>query len=750
MRNIFFLFICLIYSGSGYSQPGNDDCTNALNLCPRVTYGSSNTSATVSVCPGCSDGATVNGNFCFELDNTVWYTFTTNNVGGNVSVDVSGINCLGGAGNSVQLQGVVLEAGVACDESTYNSVSNCETGATTAFTLNAAALNPNSQYYVLLDGDIANATNAAECEFNISVSGPGVDISFLTTVTDEDCGLSNGQIDVNGVNGGAAPLQYSINGGASQVGVSFPNLNAGTYLIQVEDSNGCIYTSDETVGLIGGPSGTIPVIVNEDCGQSNGEILFTNTTGGNLPYSFSINGGSVQASNNFTGLIAGSYNLLVTDAVGCEFVQQGVLVSSNSGITNVGTNITNTFCGSNTGSIVLNPVGGTAPYSYVLNGGTSQTNNTFNNLGAGNYSIVVTDANQCQFTLTFVIEQIDPTEAITLSIVASPSPACQGDLVTVTATAINGDGSEDFTFNIGGASINNGTNSISGIFNNGDVISCQVTSTNPCLAVNNASSNIITLIVEQPVTVIASVTADHIIVCEGDVVTFTATQNGCTTPTYNWYSNGVLLESSMDSVLTISSLTDGAQVTCEVSCGGACNSTGVSNAETISVTQVSADAGPDHEIIQGGSAVLEGTANGVINWTPPISLNNPSILSPTASPAGTTVYTLTATNGACIATDDVTVTVLQPINPTNTITPNGDGTNDTWIIGHIDKYPNAQVTIYDRWGQKVFNTIGYSNASAWDGTNRGFFLPAGTYYYVIDLKTGSDDDQHNGYITVVY
>ena len=733
-----------------YAQPGNDDCVNALNLCPRVTYGSSNTGATTSVCPGCSDGANVSGNFCFEIDNTVWYTFTTNNVGGNVSVDVSGINCLGGAGNAVQLQGVVLEAGVACDESTYNSVSNCENGATTAFTLNAAGLNPNTQYYILIDGDIANATNAAQCEFSISVSGPGVDVSIVSTVIDEDCGLNNGQIDVNNVNGGAAPLQYGINNGTLQVGTTFSGLSAGSYSVQVQDNNGCIFTSSENVGLIGGPSGTIPVVINEDCGQSNGEILFTNTSGGNLPYNFTLNGGLGQASNNFTGLTAGSYNLIVSDAVGCEFEQQGVLVSSNNGITNVGTNITNAFCGTNTGSVILNPIGGTAPYSYSLNGGTSQVSNVFSGLAVGSYSLVVTDANQCQFSLVFDIEQLDPSDAISVSIAASPSPSCQGDLVTVTATAINGDGTESYTFNIGGANVNNGTNSFSGIFNNGDVISCQVVSANSCLAVNNASSNIINVIVEQPVVVTVTITADQTIVCEGDLVNFISTQNGCLNPTYNWYSNGALVQSSADSTFSTASLTDGAQVTCEVSCGGACNSIGISNAETISVTQVSADAGPDHQIIQGGSAVLEGTAIGTINWTPPISLNNPSINFPTASPSGTTVYTLTATNGACIATDDVTVTVLQPINPTNTITPNGDGTNDTWVIGHIDKYPNAQVTIYDRWGQRVFNTIGYSNASAWDGTNRGFFLPAGTYYYVIDLKTGSDDDQHNGYITIVY
>jgi len=81
----------------------------------------------------------------------------------------------------------------------------------------------------------------------------------------------------------------------------------------------------------------------------------------------------------------------------------------------------------------------------------------------------------------------------------------------------------------------------------------------------------------------------------------------------------------------------------------------------------------------------------------------------------------------------------------NTFTPNGDGINDTWNIKGLQAYPQCSVFIYSRWGQLVFKSKGYSNP--WDGRENGKELPAGTYYYVIDLKDNSP--KMSGYITIV-
>jgi len=70
----------------------------------------------------------------------------------------------------------------------------------------------------------------------------------------------------------------------------------------------------------------------------------------------------------------------------------------------------------------------------------------------------------------------------------------------------------------------------------------------------------------------------------------------------------------------------------------------------------------------------------------------------------------------------------------NAFTPNGDGINDTWDIKNIGSYPNCTINIYDRYGGKVFSSIGYG--VAWDGRNGSANVPQGTYYYIINLQNG--------------
>jgi len=68
--------------------------------------------------------------------------------------------------------------------------------------------------------------------------------------------------------------------------------------------------------------------------------------------------------------------------------------------------------------------------------------------------------------------------------------------------------------------------------------------------------------------------------------------------------------------------------------------------------------------------------------------------------------------------------------------PDGDGTNDVWNIGHIELYPECVVQIYNRWGAQLFESKGYNQP--WDGTWKQKELPPETYYFVINLGDGSD------------
>ena len=101
------------------------------------------------------------------------------------------------------------------------------------------------------------------------------------------------------------------------------------------------------------------------------------------------------------------------------------------------------------------------------------------------------------------------------------------------------------------------------------------------------------------------------------------------------------------------------------------------------------------------------------------------------------------------STAEFTVTVNRcTVRVSEAITPNGDGINDTWVIHNIDQFSNNRVRVFNRWGDKVFESKGYLNT--WDGTykNRTQKLPDGaSYYYQIDLEDDGKIDQ-DGWIYI--
>jgi gliding motility-associated-like protein len=161
------------------------------------------------------------------------------------------------------------------------------------------------------------------------------------------------------------------------------------------------------------------------------------------------------------------------------------------------------------------------------------------------------------------------------------------------------------------------------------------------------------------------------------------------------------------------------------------------------------DAGPDKFVLEGGSAVLSGsgTGNGLsYSWSPLAGLNNPTIAQPTVSPTDDITYTLTATSAdKCVSIDEVLVKVLKTPTIPNTFSPNGDGIHDTWEVKYLNTYPGCTVQIFNRYGQLVFQSNGYT--SPWDGTFKGKQLPAGTYYYIINPKNGRK--QMTGFVDII-
>ena len=169
IRQLFLLFILtstLIVNG----QESYNNCANAFELCPNTAFTLNNIGANSTVCNNCEDDFA----FCFAGENTIWMKFTTNDLGGPVTVSFSNLvfENLPGQGNA--LQAAVIEATVPCVSSSYSLISNCEANGIANFSLNAAGLLPNTTYYIIVNGAMG-ANDNAEATFDVLLNGVGVD-----------------------------------------------------------------------------------------------------------------------------------------------------------------------------------------------------------------------------------------------------------------------------------------------------------------------------------------------------------------------------------------------------------------------------------------------------------------------------------------------------------------------------------------------------------------------------------------------
>ncbi len=229
------------------------------------------------------------------------------------------------------------------------------------------------------------------------------------------------------------------------------------------------------------------------------------------------------------------------------------------------------------------------------------------------------------------------------------------------------------------------------------------------------------------------------LICEGDVAIFEAYGNLVTD--YIW--------SSGDNTPVISVSTAGMYyVTASNACGSIIDSVylDVQAAPLL-------DIGNDTAIFSDESIQLEATfaSYWTYLWSPDYEISETTIYNPVVTPQETTTYTLEVTDTlGCISNESITISVSERPLPEiviyNSFSPNGDGVNDYWVIENIDKYPNSQLDIFNRNGNKVFSANNYQNN--WDGKYRNKDLPAHTYYFI--LNTGeSEKGILHGNVTII-
>ena len=143
---------------------------------------------------------------------------------------------------------------------------------------------------------------------------------------------------------------------------------------------------------------------------------------------------------------------------------------------------------------------------------------------------------------------------------------------------------------------------------------------------------------------------------------------------------------------------------------------------------------------------LETDVATTFSWSPTMELDNFTKQSPVAAPTQDVIYTVTATTAnGCENTGDVAITLLERVKTASAFSPDGDGINDLFEIKGIVDFPNCRIEIFNRNGQRVFESDGYREA--WDGRFNGEPLPTASYYYVLDLGDGSES--LTGIITII-
>lgn len=247
----------------------------------------------------------------------------------------------------------------------------------------------------------------------------------------------------------------------------------------------------------------------------------------------------------------------------------------------------------------------------------------------------------------------------------------------------------------------------------------------------------------------ASFLTDRNSACENEMIAITSPVSGNLTWSWN-FGNG---SGNQVPPFSISYSTAGSYIiTLKVTSPDGCISE-VADTTMLINPVPDLDAGPDKYIIQGSSTTLDASLSNLsaqsITWTPSVYLNNTSILNPVSTPDSTTTYVISVSypNTNCRSTDSMTVFVFFDLYVPNAFTPNGDGINDKWGIPGLAVYPEAEVIIFNRYGQVVYRKTDYYN-NPWNGYYRGSLQPTGAYVYQIQLK-GSRTDLLKGTVLLL-
>ncbi len=282
--------------------------------------------------------------------------------------------------------------------------------------------------------------------------------------TPTTCGNDNGTATLTVANDPGG-LTYTWSPNVSTTNTA-ENLAAGTYTVTITDANGCQITIEVEVESTPVDWSVEAIAVNANCGATDGSIMITNTGTGTYTYAWQPN---VSTTNQAMNLMAGLYQITVTDENGCEQIVTAEILQNDVQFTAVAT-VQNASCTNNDGTIAID-VTGTGVYTYAWQPDVSTTNEA-TELAAGLYQITVTDENGClQVVSTEVVQDDVPFTAT--STIQNASCAGNDGVITIDVT---GTGNYTYTWSDNIST----TNEATGLLPN-TPYSVTVTDENGCL-----------------------------------------------------------------------------------------------------------------------------------------------------------------------------------------------------------------------------------------------------------------------------
>jgi hypothetical protein len=464
------------------------------------------------------------------------YTYTWSNNGNSSSI--SGLcagtytvtitdanNCISTNSVTVNEPGV-LSAGISSNNVTCNALCN---GSATA---NASS--GTSPYAYSWSNNATSATISGLCAGSysvtvtdnkgctktatVSITEPS-SIVVSTSSTDATCGNNDGSVSVS-VSGGISPYSYQWGSNAgNQTTATATGLTSGAYSVTVTDTNNCTRTATASVNDVGAPVVSVSISNSLSCnGNTNGSII-ASVSGGTTPYSYLWNDSQSQTTQEATGLAAGNYTVVVTDAINCSGTAGIQLTEpANLSVTLSNDNIScNGLCD---GSVSTAVSGGTTPYSYSWQNGN--TASAITGLCSGVYPVTITDANNCSVSANGSV--LEPVELLFST--SATNIDCYGNCNGAAMINNVGGGVSPYTYSWNGGESTSGINNL-----------CAGTYSVTVSDANNCSKNASVLISEPPVLAVSFSKDD--VSCNGsNNAVITANVSGGTSPYSYLWSNG--------------------------------------------------------------------------------------------------------------------------------------------------------------------------------------------------------------------